>query len=82
MNRLYLNTHLVTYVDVHTHSLARIMALQGSYFGPSSGPIFLDQLHCSGGESSLLDCNRFAGLGLYTCDHLHEAGVRCPAGQR
>ena len=61
-------------------STDEVKALGGSVFGLTSGPIFLDQLHCSGEESSLLECRRFAGLGLYTCDHFHEAGVRCPGG--
>ena len=37
----------------------------------------MDQLQCSGMEESLLECNRFAGLGLHSCDHSQEAGVSC-----
>jgi len=49
----------------------------GSHFGHGAGPIFLDQLRCSGTENSLLECNRFAGLGLHSCDHFQDAGVSC-----
>ena len=46
-------------------------------FGSGSGPIFLDQLHCSGSEQSLLDCPTFTDLGLHNCDHSMDAGVKC-----
>ena len=53
-------------------------------FGEGEGPIFLQQLGCEGTESLLLDCPRFTGLGLTTCDHSEDAGVRCigELGQR
>ena len=75
---------------IRTHTLIlppcpytdEVEALAGSHFGSTLGPIFLDQLHCSGDEPSLLECPRFADLGLYSmaCDHSQEAGVRCPGG--
>ena len=42
-----------------------------------SGPIFLEQLACSGSESTILDCDRHAILGLTTCDHTEDIGVQC-----
>ncbi len=46
-----------------------------------SGPIFLDNLACSGEESELLECDRISslGLGLYSelCDHSNDVGVLC-----
>ena len=57
--------------------LDEVKAFTGSHFGHGTGPIFLDQLGCSGTESSLIDCNRFAGLGLHSCDHSQDAGVSC-----
>ena len=54
-----------------------VEAFTGSQFGGGTGPIFLDQLHCSGTESSLLQCNQLTGLGLHSCDHSQDAGVRC-----
>ena len=57
--------------------LDEVEAFTGSHFGHGTGPIFLDRLGCSGTESSLIDCNRFAGLGLHSCDHSQDAGVRC-----
>ena len=54
-----------------------MVAYPDAHFGMGSGPIFLDQLQCSGGEQSLLDCPTFTGLGLHRCDHFMDAGVKC-----
>ena len=54
------------------------IARRGAYFGEGSGPIFLDQVKCSGTETSLLSCTRFSALGLHSCDHSLDAGVQCP----
>ena len=54
-----------------------VEAFRGSIFGYGTGPIFLDSLDCSGTENSLIDCDRYAGLGLHSCDHSEDAGVSC-----
>ena len=54
-----------------------VEVLTGSQFVHGTGPIFLDRLDCTGRESSLLQCRRFAELGLYSCDHSQDAGVSC-----
>ena len=51
-------------------------AYQGSYFGRGTGPIFLDDLRCSGLESSLFSCTH-KRTGTHDCDHTEDAGVRC-----
>lgn len=44
----------------------------------SSGPIYLDQLLCTGSETSLLDCpTALEHLGLVNCDHSLDVAVRC-----
>ena len=50
-----------------------------SYTSPSTTPlpIFLDQLHCNGDETLLLECDYFADLGLHMCDHSQDVGVFC-----
>ena len=53
------------------------VAFRRAQFGPGSGPVFLDQLVCSGSETSVLECERHTPLGLPTCDHSQDAGVRC-----
>ena len=51
---------------------------QSSSFGEGTGPIFIQQTHCSGSESSLLDCRRDTIPITYAnCNHFHDAGVTC-----
>ena len=45
-------------------------------FGSASGPIFLENLACSGTESKLLDCPHGI-LGTHQCDHSKDSGVQC-----
>ena len=47
-----------------------------AYFGRGSGGIFLDRVNCDGTESSLISCSS-SGVGVHTCDHSQDAGVRC-----
>ena len=49
----------------------------GGAYGAGSGPIFVSQLTCLGTESSVLDCPMLQRLGLVSCDHSRDVGVRC-----
>ena len=66
-----------TYIYLTYPTSVGVEVFRDSQFGHGTGPIFLDKLGCTGTESSLLQCNRFAGLGLHSCDHSQDAGVRC-----
>ena len=41
-----------------------------------SGPIFLDRVSCEGVEERVIDCQQ-APVGLHTCTHQQDIGVKC-----
>ena len=47
----------------------------GSTYSQGSGPIFLDNVGCNGGESRLVDC--FFDNHTTDCSHVEDAGVKC-----
>ncbi|XP_029365020.1 uncharacterized protein LOC115047931 isoform X3 [Echeneis naucrates] len=51
-------------------------AMQSAHFGQGSGNIWLDDLTCSGHESSLTECGH-GGVGVQNCNHGEDAGVIC-----
>ena len=51
-----------------------------STFGQGSGPIILNSLQCTGLEYRLIECVH-GGLGVHSCSHDQDVGVRCIAGK-
>ncbi|XP_063157062.1 deleted in malignant brain tumors 1 protein-like [Candoia aspera] len=51
-------------------------SLTGAHFGRGSGPIFLDDVNCTGRERSIKECTG-RSIGEHDCDHGEDAGVIC-----
>ncbi|XP_075581589.1 scavenger receptor cysteine-rich domain-containing protein DMBT1 [Pelecanus crispus] len=55
-----------------------LLATSGSRFGRGHGPIWLDEVNCTGTENTLFDCQTRA-WGDNDCFHGEDAGVICSA---
>ena len=52
------------------------VAFSSAHFRAGVGPIYLDNVGCSGSESSLTDCPSSSFVSCYYA-HSEDAGVRC-----
>ena len=52
-------------------------AYSNAYFGQGSGSILLDEVTCTGYETTLSNCGHLGVSNTTDCDHSEDAGVRC-----
>ncbi|XP_030627959.1 uromodulin-like [Chanos chanos] len=57
-----------------------VAARVNGYFGPGSGPIWLDNTRCIGNESYITQC-KHNGFEKHNCGHYEDAGVTCEEPQ-
>uniref|UniRef100_A0A3B3U6H9 SRCR domain-containing protein n=2 Tax=Poecilia TaxID=8080 RepID=A0A3B3U6H9_9TELE len=53
-----------------------ISATSSAHFGQGTGPIWLDDVRCTGNEPQLSECQH-RGFGIHNCNHGEDAGVVC-----
>ena len=54
---------------------------RSAYFGQGSGPIWLDNILCTGTESTLASCGHLGVNITRSCSHSEDVGVRCYKGR-
>ncbi|KAI5606257.1 scavenger receptor cysteine-rich domain-containing group B protein-like, partial [Silurus asotus] len=62
--------------ELHCGEAVEALGNDRAHFGRGSGPIWMDEVGCSGSESTLKDC-RSEGWGKSNCNHGEDAGVTC-----
>ncbi len=66
----------VVYLEVLCCLYSGAIALHRAFFGPGKGLILLDDVQCTGDESSLLDCSH-RGIYIHNCGHQEDVGILC-----
>ncbi|XP_059025657.1 neurotrypsin isoform X2 [Mustela lutreola] len=72
-------TELNTYVVCRQLGFKYGKQASANHFEESTGPIWLDDVSCSGKESSLVQCSR-RQWGRHDCSHREDVGITCYPG--
>ena len=76
---MHFSVILISLSQVVCHQLGYARATRATYraeFGQGSGPIWMDNVQCTGLENSINECP-FNGWGQHNCYHSEDAGVAC-----
>ena len=83
VNKLLLS-YMICIDDLFIFVFLGASVFYNAYFGQGFGPIFLDDLLCTGRETRIIDCPRSTSTGVGNVDfcrgHLDDAGLRCVEG--
>ena len=63
---------------IYVHPPGLPYGVGGAIFGIGEGLIYLDEVNCTGSETSLLDCRSLAP-GQHNCDRSEDASAFCPS---
>ena len=60
-----------------------LRAVTNAFYGKGTGTVWLDNVECTGNETSLLNCrhSNFGSVALNCLDHHNDAGVMCFDGR-
>ena len=58
----------------------KLSVSRATRYGQGTGPIWLDDVQCTGSEPSLSLCLH-RPFGTHNCQHWEDAGVRCAPGE-
>jgi len=73
-------TTTTTLIHVKIKILCRRSGLyMGDYYGSGTGQIWLDDLRCTGSETSFVNCTH-GGWGVHNCDHSKDVSILCGNG--